>query len=74
MRVLLAGATGAIGRQLVPALPDAGHQVVAIIRDPGNRDRVKDLGGESIVADVMNREQLLRHPVADHRIRLPRPR
>ncbi|WP_433517827.1 NAD-dependent epimerase/dehydratase family protein [Nonomuraea sp. CA-143628] len=60
MRVLLAGATGAIGRQLVPALTDAGHHVVAIIRDPGNRDRVKVLGGESIVADVMNREQLLR--------------
>ncbi|MCG5221098.1 NAD-dependent epimerase/dehydratase family protein [Streptosporangium sp. KLBMP 9127] len=60
MNVLLAGATGAIGRRLIPALTNAGHHVTAIIRNPGNRERVKDLGGESIVADVMNRDQLLK--------------
>lgn len=59
MRVILAGATGAIGRQLIPALTAAGHDVTAIIRNPGNLDLVKGLGGEPIVADVMDREQLL---------------
>lgn len=60
MNVLLAGATGAIGRQLIPALTKAGHHVTAIIRNPGNRERVNDLGGDSLVADVMNRDQLLK--------------
>ncbi|WP_433890465.1 NAD-dependent epimerase/dehydratase family protein [Streptomyces sp. CA-111067] len=35
MRVVVAGATGVIGRQLVPLLGDAGHEVVALSRKPG---------------------------------------
>jgi nucleoside-diphosphate-sugar epimerase len=34
MRVLLAGATGAIGRQAVPVLAAAGHQVIGLARTP----------------------------------------
>jgi nucleoside-diphosphate-sugar epimerase len=34
MRVFLAGATGALGRQLVPLLQSAGHEVSALVRDP----------------------------------------
>jgi nucleoside-diphosphate-sugar epimerase len=34
MRVLLAGATGAIGRQAVPVLATAGHQVIGLARTP----------------------------------------
>ena len=34
MRVLVAGATGFVGRQLCPALLEAGHQVVAMTRKP----------------------------------------
>ena len=34
MKVLLAGATGAIGRPLVRLLVDAGHEVVALTRTP----------------------------------------
>ncbi|HEX2022624.1 MAG TPA: NAD-dependent epimerase/dehydratase family protein, partial [Candidatus Thermoplasmatota archaeon] len=33
MKVFVAGATGAIGRQLVPALRERGHDVVALARD-----------------------------------------
>jgi nucleoside-diphosphate-sugar epimerase len=32
MRVLVAGATGVIGRQLVPQLVDAGHRVISLVR------------------------------------------
>jgi len=35
MRVLVAGATGVIGRQLVPLLADAGHQVTGLSREQG---------------------------------------
>lgn len=34
MRVVVAGATGCVGRRLVPALLSAGHEVVALSRDP----------------------------------------
>jgi len=34
MRVLLAGATGVIGRQAVPVLAAAGHQVIGLARTP----------------------------------------
>jgi 2-alkyl-3-oxoalkanoate reductase len=34
MRVFLAGATGAVGRRLVPRLRAAGHEVVATTRTP----------------------------------------
>ena len=34
MRVVVAGATGCVGRRLVPALLSAGHEVAALTRDP----------------------------------------
>ncbi len=32
MRVLVAGATGAMGKELVPRLVDVGHEVFAMVR------------------------------------------
>ncbi|WNM40887.1 NAD(P)-dependent oxidoreductase [Micromonospora halotolerans] len=59
MRVLLAGASGAVGRPLTRQLIAAGHQVVGISRSPSNAERLRDAGAEAVVADVMNRENLL---------------
>ena len=36
MKVLIAGATGVIGRQLVPMLVDAGHDVTVLARADGS--------------------------------------
>ncbi|MGW4475092.1 NAD-dependent epimerase/dehydratase family protein [Nonomuraea sp. NPDC004354] len=60
MKVLLAGATGAIGLPLLSALEAAGHQVTAIIRDPAKGRLVADRGAIAVVADVMDRDGLLR--------------
>lgn len=52
MRVLLAGAGGAIGTQLVPLLTAAGHTVAGTTRSPGKADRIRELGAEPVVCDV----------------------
>jgi nucleoside-diphosphate-sugar epimerase len=49
MRVLLAGATGVIGRQAVPVLAAAGHQVTGLARSPG---RLTD--AEVMAADALD--------------------
>ncbi|MEV6277106.1 NAD(P)-dependent oxidoreductase [Nocardia sp. NPDC051832] len=60
MRVLLAGATGAIGRPLIAALTERGHQVLALARRPESHGPLRDLGAEPVTADVMDRDGLLR--------------
>ncbi|MEU5525518.1 NAD(P)-dependent oxidoreductase [Micromonospora chersina] len=59
MRVLLAGASGAIGTPLTRQLLAAGHQVVGISRSRSNAERLRDAGAEAVVADVLDRENLL---------------
>jgi 2-alkyl-3-oxoalkanoate reductase len=54
MRVFLAGASGAIGRRLVPQLIDRGHQVIGTSKSPGNAERVRALGAESIALDLLD--------------------
>jgi nucleoside-diphosphate-sugar epimerase len=55
-RVLVAGATGVIGRPLVPLLLRAGHTVAGLTR--ANGDLVRELGAEPIVCDVYDVERL----------------
>lgn len=58
MRVLVAGATGVIGKQLVPLLTSAGHEVIAVSRS-GNRTRGAEEGGvKTVVADILDRSAI----------------
>jgi nucleoside-diphosphate-sugar epimerase len=58
MRVLVAGATGALGKELVPRLVDAGHEVFAMIRSGSNEARAAQLGAVPLIADALDREQV----------------
>ncbi|MGF0318000.1 NAD-dependent epimerase/dehydratase family protein [Nocardia fluminea] len=60
MQVLLAGATGAIGRPLIRALTANGHTVSALVRNPGAHPLVRELGATPVTADVLDRDGLLR--------------
>jgi nucleoside-diphosphate-sugar epimerase len=54
MRVFVAGASGAIGTRLVPQLIAAGHEVVGTVRSPGNAERVRALGAEPVLLDLLD--------------------
>lgn len=66
MRVFLAGATGVIGRRLVPQLLAAGHQVTGMTRAPAKADALRAAGVEPVVADAFD-AQALRAAVGDAR-------
>ncbi len=64
MRIFLAGATGAIGRRLVPLLVNAGHRVVGMTRSTEKAAALKDLGAEPVTVDVYDRAALEQAVVA----------
>jgi uncharacterized protein YbjT (DUF2867 family) len=52
VRVAVAGATGAIGHQLVPMLVESGHDVVGMTRTPGKTRVIREAAAEPIVAHM----------------------
>jgi len=56
MKVFVAGATGAIGKQLVPMLVERGHEVTGMTRTPAKADLIRSLGARPVVADALDRE------------------
>jgi uncharacterized protein YbjT (DUF2867 family) len=60
MRVFLAGASGVIGRRLIPLLVQAGHVVGGMTRSSGKTALLAQLGAEAIVCDVFDRDALIR--------------
>lgn len=54
MRVFVAGATGAVGRELVPALISAGHAVAGLTRVPAKAEALRRAGALPVVADVFD--------------------
>lgn len=58
MRVFIAGGTGAIGRFLVPALVEQGHETVVLVRSPAKTAVVESMGARSVVADALDAADL----------------
>jgi nucleoside-diphosphate-sugar epimerase len=58
MRVFVAGATGAIGKQLVPRLAAAGHEVHGMTRSRSKRAMLHELGAVPVVADALDPDQV----------------
>jgi nucleoside-diphosphate-sugar epimerase len=54
MKVFVAGASGAVGRRLVPQLVAAGHEVVATTRSDGKLDALRRLGARAVVVDGLD--------------------
>jgi 2-alkyl-3-oxoalkanoate reductase len=54
MKVFVAGATGALGRQLVPQLVTRGHEVAGMTRSAAKQDLVRSLGARPVVADALD--------------------
>jgi uncharacterized protein YbjT (DUF2867 family) len=46
--VFVAGATGAVGRQLLPMLVTAGYEVFGTTRDPGKTGQIEAMGARSV--------------------------
>jgi nucleoside-diphosphate-sugar epimerase len=58
MRVFVAGATGAIGKQLVPRLVEAGHEVHGMTRRESKQAMLHEFGAVPVVADALDPEQV----------------
>ncbi len=59
MRVFVAGATGAIGKQLVPRLVAAGHEVHGMTRRDSKQAMLDELGAVPVVADALDPDQVV---------------
>jgi nucleoside-diphosphate-sugar epimerase len=58
MRVFIAGATGAVGKQLVPRLVGAGHEVHGMTRSESKQTMLRELGAVPVVADALDPDQV----------------
>jgi nucleoside-diphosphate-sugar epimerase len=54
MKVFVAGATGALGRRLVPQLVARGHEVVGMTRSASKQGLLRSLGASPVVADALD--------------------
>ncbi len=60
MKILVAGATGALGRQLVPRLVGTGHEVIGMTRSAAGWETLNALGATPVMADALDPDQIAR--------------
>jgi nucleoside-diphosphate-sugar epimerase len=66
MRVFVAGASGAIGRRLVPQLVAAGHEVTGTFVSAGRDQQIRALGAEPVALDVLDAAAVRRAVLEAH--------
>jgi nucleoside-diphosphate-sugar epimerase len=59
MKVFLAGATGAVGRRLVPLLVENGHEVLGTTTSSKKLAALQEQGAEGVVVDVLDRDAVM---------------
>jgi nucleoside-diphosphate-sugar epimerase len=59
MRVFVTGATGALGRHLVPALVAEGHEVTATTRTPAKAPSLREAGAAPVILDGLDRDGVI---------------
>ncbi|HXE59503.1 MAG TPA: NAD(P)H-binding protein [Gemmatimonadaceae bacterium] len=60
MRIFIAGATGVVGRRVVPALLDAGHSVTAVARSAERRAQLEARGAQAVTVSLFDQDALAR--------------
>lgn len=64
-RIFVTGATGVVGRRLVPALVNAGHTVTAVARSPERAAAIVRAGAAPVAVDLFDRD-VVHRAVAGH--------
>lgn len=59
MRILVAGATGVLGRNVVPRLQERGHEVCTVVRRAEQTTALRRLGVEAANVDILDPASLL---------------
>lgn len=54
MRIFVAGATGVVGRRVVPELVESGHDITAVGRTPEKRRRLEERGARAVEVDMFD--------------------
>jgi nucleoside-diphosphate-sugar epimerase len=54
MKIFIAGATGVLGRALIPRLVARDHEVVGMTRSASKQDLLRDLGARPVIADALD--------------------
>jgi nucleoside-diphosphate-sugar epimerase len=54
MKIFVAGATGAVGRRLVPLLMAVGHEVAGLTRSPAKVGLLRRIGATPVIADALD--------------------
>jgi nucleoside-diphosphate-sugar epimerase len=60
MKVLVAGATGALGKQLLPQLAANGHHVTGTTRSAAKADEIRQLGAKPAVVNALDADEVAR--------------
>jgi uncharacterized protein YbjT (DUF2867 family) len=59
MKIAVIGATGVLGRQVLPRLVERGHHVQAIVRRSSQAERLTRIGVEAAIGDILQPDTLL---------------